>query len=123
MGLWVKFMTEYPDTAYFPIKNSPINIAKNANFPLEIKEKTPLTTKATLYKNINELQAQGYEVGGNNDHVTYNITNPSTHRYPPTYKPWGWDDIDHRKSAGHCNDRARLSGVGEEALIGITYLN
>ena len=48
--LWVKFMTEYPDTAYFTIKNSPINIAKNANFPLEIKEKASLTTKATLYK-------------------------------------------------------------------------
>ena len=47
------------------------------------------TPKSTLRENINELQAQGYEVDKKNQPVSDNIPNPDTHQDTPTKNPWG----------------------------------
>ena len=39
-----------------------------------------------------------------------------------TDKYWVWGGIDKRKAAGHCRERDRLDGFGEEYLIILTYL-
>ena len=74
------------------------------------------TPKETLYVNINELQAQGYEVDDDNKPVHDIILNPETQQGTPTYKSWVWGGIDHIKSAVHRHERDRLSGFGEESL-------
>ena len=45
--------------------------------------------------------------------VPDNIPNPKTQRDTPTYKPWGWNDIDHRKVSGQHHERDRMSDFGE----------
>ena len=72
-----------------------------------------ITPKATLCKNINELQEQCYDVYDNKKPVPDNIPNPKTQRDTPTYKPWGWNDIDHRKVSGQHHERDRMSDFGE----------
>ena len=54
---WVKVTTEGPETAYLPIKNLLIKNANNKEVPLEGEEDMRITPRATLHKNINELQA------------------------------------------------------------------
>ena len=53
--------------------------------------------RETLRGNLNELRAQGYEVGDDNDPVPENVPNPETQKDTPTYKTWVWDGIDIRK--------------------------
>ena len=80
------------------------------------------TPKSTLRENINELQAQGYEVDYNNNHVTNNTPNTETKWVNPTYKLWGWYSTNKRKASGNHNERSRLYFFGEEYLRGLTYL-
>ena len=58
----------------------------------------------------------------NKEPVTGNISNSETQQDTPTYKPWVWYGMYRIKAAGRHHKRARVSGFGEEALRGITYL-
>ena len=109
----MRFITEVPDTIYFPIDNPLIKNEKNAEITLEGEDKMRITPGATLRKNINEVRAQGYEVDDDNGPVPDNIPNKDTQRYIPTYNTRVWDGIDCRKTAGHRHERARMSGFGE----------
>ena len=77
-----------------------------------MEEEMRITPKSTLCKNINELLSQGYEVDYDNEPVPGKIIKPETHWDTPTYKPWGFDDIDSRKSSVHRQKRSRMSGSG-----------
>ena len=77
---WSKFVTESPDTAYPPIGKPLIKKSNNAEFPLKGEEDMCITSKATLFVNINELWSQGYEVDDDNKPVPDNIPNPETQK-------------------------------------------
>ena len=68
-----------------------------------------ITPRATIFENINELQAKVYEFDDDNDPVPDNIPDPETQQDTPTYKPWGWGGIDCRKAAGNQHERDRVS--------------
>ena len=72
--------------------------------------------KENLHKNINEIRAQEYGVDDDNKPIPDSTPNPATQQDTPTYKPWGWDVIGSRKSAGHRHDRARLSDWFQKTL-------
>ena len=117
----MKIITELPDTAYLPIVNPLIENAKNIEVKLKGEEDMRITPETTIIK-INKLRSQVYEVDDVNKLVTDNITNPETQRDAPKYKPWVWNGINCRKSAGQRHKRDRLYGFDEESLRGITYL-
>ena len=68
-----------------------------------------ITLEETLHENSSELREKGCGVDDDNQTVPGRITNPYTHQDTPTYKPWGWDVIDSRKSAVHLHERYGLS--------------
>ena len=53
--LWVKVITEGPDTTYLPIDNPLIKNSNKTEVPLEGEEEMRIKLKATPHENTNEL--------------------------------------------------------------------